>query len=87
MITIALLIAGISTVVIVTVIALLRAGIAREESDWSLRHGPATRASALTRRMVRLYVRMPSAHAHGDGDESAQSPDSSSRRWPGDNTR
>jgi hypothetical protein len=41
------------------VLALLRAGITREESDNSLRGKPATLAGALTRRMVGLYVRMP----------------------------
>jgi hypothetical protein len=41
------------------VIVLLRAGIAREESDHSLLAEPATRAGAATRRMVGLYVRFP----------------------------
>ena len=40
-------------------VALLRAGIAREESDKSLRSEPATLAALLTRYVVGLYVRMP----------------------------
>jgi hypothetical protein len=41
------------------VIVLLRAGIAREESDKSLRSKPAARSAAATRRVVGLYVRTP----------------------------
>jgi len=53
------LVATISPIGIVVVLAMLRAGIAREESDNSLSGAPATLASALTRRTVGLYVRMP----------------------------
>jgi hypothetical protein len=37
-------------------IALVCAGIASEEADMSLRLGPSTRASALTRRIVGLHI-------------------------------
>lgn len=37
----------------------VRAGIAREEADHSLRARPATRIAAVTRRVVGLHVRMP----------------------------
>ena len=37
-------------------IAVVWLGIFREEADYSLRLGPATRASALTRRIVGLHV-------------------------------
>ena len=40
-------------------IALLRAGIAREEADNSLLSGPKTRASAATRRIVDLKIEAP----------------------------
>lgn len=52
-------------------IALVRAGIAREESENSLRHGPPTRTSAATRRMVGLYVRMPKSDSADDVTEMA----------------
>src|SRR5205809_6637233 len=41
------------------VLALVRAGIAREGSDNSLRSEPATLAAALTRCIVGLYVCLP----------------------------
>jgi hypothetical protein len=50
------------------VIALLRAGIAREEADHSLLGDPATRATAATRRIVGLYVRTPDRATETDGD-------------------
>ena len=40
-------------------IALLRAGIIREESDHSLLGAPSTRTASLTRRVVGLHVRAP----------------------------
>jgi hypothetical protein len=55
-ITIAILVAAISAIAIASVLTLLRAGIAREDSDQSLRRAPATRAAAMTRRMVGLYA-------------------------------
>jgi hypothetical protein len=60
MITVAIVAGAFIAGVLVGVIALLRAGIAREESGRSLRDEPPNRASAVTRRMVGLYVRMPS---------------------------
>ena len=41
------------------VIALFRAGIAREETDHSLLGAPPTRTAWMTRRVVGLYVRAP----------------------------
>lgn len=52
LLTIAILIVAIPAVLMLAMIALLRAGIAREESDSSLLHRPPTRAAALTRRIV-----------------------------------
>jgi hypothetical protein len=40
-------------------VAFIRAGIAREESATSLLGKPPTRASAVTRRVIGLYVRTP----------------------------
>lgn len=47
----------------VGVVALVRAGVAREESDRSLLADPPTRAAAITRRAVGLYVRTPELSA------------------------
>lgn len=60
MIAVAILVCAFLAGAMAGVIVLLRAGIAREESDFSLRDEPSTRASAVTRRMVGLYARMPS---------------------------
>jgi hypothetical protein len=49
-------------------IALLRAGIAREESDHSLLSDPTTRAATATRRVVGLYVRTPERATEADRD-------------------
>ena len=77
MITTVILIAGIPAVIAVGAIVLLRAGIAREDSDHSLKGMPATRASAMTRRMVGLYVRTPQRSADDDDiEDRAGSPDS-----------
>jgi len=76
MITTVILIAGIPAVIAVGAIVLLRAGIAREDSDHSLKGMPATRASAMTRRMVGLYVRTPQRSAADDIADRAGSPDS-----------
>jgi hypothetical protein len=59
MIIIAIVVSAFIAGVIVGIIALLCAGIAREESKGSLRHGPPNQASAGTRRIVGLHVRMP----------------------------
>lgn len=59
MITFVIVVGAFIAGVVVGVIALLRAGIAREESDQSLRGEPTTRASVVTRRIVGLHVRMP----------------------------
>jgi hypothetical protein len=55
--------------VIVGVVALLRAGISREESDHSLRGGPQTRTATATRRVIGLYVRTPPGGTRVDGTE------------------
>jgi hypothetical protein len=59
MITIAIVVCAFIAGVIVGIIALLCAGIAREESNKSLRAGPPNQASSATRRIVGLHVRMP----------------------------
>lgn len=44
---------------LIAIVALLRAGIAREDSEHSLRSQPPTLAAALTRRIVGLYASQP----------------------------
>jgi hypothetical protein len=81
MIIIAITVTAFLTGVIVGIIALLRAGIAREERDHSLRGEPATRAARATRRVVRLYVSMPGRVTQAD-DRADHRADASQRRWP-----
>ena len=59
MITIAIAAALSALGLAIAVIALLQAGISREEADRSLLTDPATRAASVTRRLVGLYVRTP----------------------------
>ena len=59
MITIAILAAATISGAIAGLVVLLRLGIAREESDSSLHGVPATRAAALTRRMVGWHGPVP----------------------------
>ena len=59
MIIIAIVVDAFIAGVIVGIVALLRVGIAREESKGSLRDGPPNQASAVTRSIVGLHVRMP----------------------------
>jgi len=66
MIAIIILAAAIVASILAGAVALVRAGIAREESDNSLRGEPPTLAAALTRRVVGLYVRMPEDAAQAD---------------------
>jgi hypothetical protein len=66
MITVVILASAIPGAVIAGVIALLRAGIAREESDHSLLGDPTTRVTAATRRVVGLYVRTPERIAEAE---------------------
>jgi hypothetical protein len=66
---------------IVGIIALLRAGIAREESDHSLRGEPATRAARATRRVVRLYASRSEGVTQTD-DRADHRAEASQRRWP-----
>jgi hypothetical protein len=59
MIIITILVAALFGCLTAGVVALVRAGVAREESDRSLLRDPPTRAAAITRRLVGLYVRTP----------------------------
>ena len=52
--------------VLTAVVVLLRAGIAREDSEYSLRGEPPTLAAALTRRIVGLYASRPEDAAQAD---------------------
>ncbi len=54
------------TSVLIALVALLRAGIAREDSEYSLRCEAPTLAAALTRRIVGLYASMPEDAAQTD---------------------
>ena len=85
MIAIALTVAAATAVLAVAAITLLRAGIAREESDHSLLVGPTTRSASVTRRMVGLYVRTPDrvADAGRFGGQDAISPAQRPPRRPG----
>ena len=62
------------------VIAMLQAGIAREEADRSLLADPATASAKVTRCLVGLYVRTPERptgadrHPDSDGLGSARKP-------------
>jgi hypothetical protein len=58
-VTITVLAAMIVIGIPVGAVVLFRAGIAREESDSSLLGEPRTLASAVTRRVIGLYVRAP----------------------------
>jgi hypothetical protein len=71
MITFAILAVALVTSVIAGAIALLRAGIGREESERSFLAEPPTLAAAVTRRVVGLYVRTPQRLAP---DEQAADP-------------
>ncbi len=51
---------------VMAAVAFVRAGIAREESDSSLLGEPRTRASAVTRRVLGLYVRSPEQATQAD---------------------
>lgn len=66
MITVAIVVVAFIAGAAAGAIALVRAGIAREESENSLRDEPPTRTSAATRRMVGLYVRMPKSGTAAD---------------------
>ncbi len=59
MINFAITAAAVAAVLIASAIAVMRAGIVREESDRSLLGAPATRTASVTRRVVGLYVRAP----------------------------
>ena len=86
MITIAILAVALVASVVAGAIALLRAGIGREESERSFLGEPPTRAAAVTRRVVGLYVRTPQRLAH---DEQAAKPTKAdyagrpTTAWPG----
>jgi hypothetical protein len=79
-ITIVVLIATIPAVVIVFAVALLRAGINREDADHSI-YGPSpSRTSAMTRRVVGLYVRTPAAGHQEDPRTDGRG--STAHLWP-----
>jgi len=59
MITAAVLIAAFAFGAMIGAIVLLRAGIARDEASYSLMRKPATRASAVTRRIVDFKTQIP----------------------------
>lgn len=66
MIVIAILAIAFAAGIVVGVGALLRLGIAHEESRRSLRGSPSARSTAATRRVLGLYVRMPSEATQAD---------------------
>jgi uncharacterized protein YneF (UPF0154 family) len=72
MITIAIVVVAFIVGAIAGAIALVRAGIAHEESESSLRREPPTLTSAVARRMVGLYVRMPKSDSADDVAEMAE---------------
>lgn len=59
MITIAILVVTFIAGAMAGAIALIRAGIAREETDYSLLRKPSTRAAAATRRIVDFRTEIP----------------------------
>lgn len=71
MITVTIAVVGFIAGAVASAIALVRAGIAREESENSLRDKPPTRTSAAARRMVGLYVLMPNSDSADDVTEMA----------------
>jgi hypothetical protein len=79
MITIAIVVGASVLGLAVGVIAVLQAGIAREEADRSLLADPATCAASVTRRLVGLYVRTPD-RATGPGGHDATRPTQRPRR-------
>jgi hypothetical protein len=50
------LVIALASIAIFGLIVLVWLGIAREEADYSLKIGPSTRASAMTRRIVGLHM-------------------------------
>lgn len=66
MTVITILAAALLASVLTGVLVLLRIGIAREESEECLLDEPPTRAAAVTRRIVGLYVRTPQCLTQAD---------------------
>jgi hypothetical protein len=66
MITIAIFAAALVVGAIAGVIVLLRVGIGREKYDEAFLDEPSTRATAVTRRVVGLYVRTPQCRTQAD---------------------
>jgi hypothetical protein len=79
MITVVIIGAAILVLAVGGLIVILRAGIAREDADHSLRGEPVTLASAITRRLVGLHVRMPRPPS-----QPVNPPDAEQSSWPSD---
>ena len=56
MLILVLLVVALIAAAMIGLIVLVWLGIGREEADYSLKIGPSTRASAMTRRIVGLHV-------------------------------
>lgn len=78
MIVIILLAVAFAAGILVGIAALLRLGIACEESRRSLRYYPGTRSAAATRRVLGLYVSMPPGASAPD---SPGGPAEAVQRW------
>ena len=86
MIAIAILAIAFAAGVVVGVAALLRLGIAREESRRSLRGTPSAQSTVATRRVLGLYVRMPSestqaGYPYGPAQTSQNSRPRAIQQW------
>jgi hypothetical protein len=76
MITIAIAVAAVVLGLAFAVIAMLQAGIAREEADRSLLADPATASAKVTRCLVGLYVRTPERPTGADRRPDSDGPGS-----------
>ena len=79
MITIAIVAATLVGGVIAGVIVLLRVGIGRESYDESFLDEPQTRATAVTRRVIGLYVRTPQCRTQADDATDRTNPGQAQR--------
>lgn len=86
MITALIVIAMAPAVVMACVVTLLRAWLRREDTGHSIKAAPSTRTSAVSRRIVGLYVRTPAADAEDrqpDGLVGIAGRRPSDPAWPG----